>query len=359
MLLVMARRRLPLVARTARRLAALVWLRGDRHPGAVHGRTARLGDRRDRPPAVDRLRADAHLRRRLAHRQRAGGAGLTDRLWRWSTWSSARCGCSCPARADHRARGLRRPVDARAATGRPTAGAARPRRRRCSRDPDLPTIWFVLIGVLLVGYAVLDGFDLGVGMLSLFVGRSDDERGTLMRRHRPGLGWQRGLAAHDGWRPLRGLPARLCDGLLRLLPGADAAPAGAHHARGGDGVPPSPGRRRLAAAGTGVLRGLAAAGAAARGGAGQRARGLPLDATAQYPAACSACSTRSACSWGSGVAMFAMQGAAWLVLRTEGGLRHRARRVARWHGSLRGSVAGDHCLRLLDARSSSPTTAIR
>lgn len=40
---------------------------------------------------------------------------------------------------------------------------------------DLNTVWFLLFGVLLAGYAVLDGFDLGVGMLSLF-GRSDDER---------------------------------------------------------------------------------------------------------------------------------------------------------------------------------------
>ena len=33
---------------------------------------------------------------------------------------------------------------------------------------DLNTIWFVLVGVLVAGYAVLDGFDLGVGALSLF-----------------------------------------------------------------------------------------------------------------------------------------------------------------------------------------------
>jgi cytochrome d ubiquinol oxidase subunit II len=30
---------------------------------------------------------------------------------------------------------------------------------------DLPTIWFGLIGILLTGYAILDGFDLGIGML--------------------------------------------------------------------------------------------------------------------------------------------------------------------------------------------------
>jgi cytochrome d ubiquinol oxidase subunit II len=44
---------------------------------------------------------------------------------------------------------------------------------------DLNTIWFILIGVLFVGYAMLDGFDLGVGALHLFT-RSDDERRVML-----------------------------------------------------------------------------------------------------------------------------------------------------------------------------------
>jgi cytochrome bd ubiquinol oxidase subunit II len=40
---------------------------------------------------------------------------------------------------------------------------------------DLNLIWFVLVGVLFTGYAVLDGFDLGVGSLHLFV-RKDEHR---------------------------------------------------------------------------------------------------------------------------------------------------------------------------------------
>lgn len=39
----------------------------------------------------------------------------------------------------------------------------------------LSIIWFILLGVLLAGYAVLDGFDLGVGMLHPLA-RNDDER---------------------------------------------------------------------------------------------------------------------------------------------------------------------------------------
>ncbi len=44
---------------------------------------------------------------------------------------------------------------------------------------DLNTIWFILIGVLLAGYAILDGFDLGVGALHLLV-KKDEERRTLI-----------------------------------------------------------------------------------------------------------------------------------------------------------------------------------
>ncbi|HEY5909935.1 MAG TPA: cytochrome d ubiquinol oxidase subunit II [Verrucomicrobiae bacterium] len=44
---------------------------------------------------------------------------------------------------------------------------------------DLNLFWFVLLGVLLAGYAILDGFDLGVGILHLFV-RNDEERRIFM-----------------------------------------------------------------------------------------------------------------------------------------------------------------------------------
>jgi len=41
--------------------------------------------------------------------------------------------------------------------------------------PDLNTIWFILVGVLFTGYAILDGFDLGVGALHL-IARTDEDR---------------------------------------------------------------------------------------------------------------------------------------------------------------------------------------
>ena len=41
---------------------------------------------------------------------------------------------------------------------------------------SLNTAWFALIGVLWAGYFVLEGFDFGVGMLSLAIGRDDTDR---------------------------------------------------------------------------------------------------------------------------------------------------------------------------------------
>src|SRR5579863_10499094 len=42
-------------------------------------------------------------------------------------------------------------------------------------------IWFWLVAVMIVGYVVLDGFDLGVGVLHLFLARNESERRLLLR----------------------------------------------------------------------------------------------------------------------------------------------------------------------------------
>lgn len=44
---------------------------------------------------------------------------------------------------------------------------------------DLNVLWFILLGVLLTGYAILDGFDLGVGILH-FSAKTDEERRIFM-----------------------------------------------------------------------------------------------------------------------------------------------------------------------------------
>jgi cytochrome d ubiquinol oxidase subunit II len=44
----------------------------------------------------------------------------------------------------------------------------------------LKVIWWLFVGVLLVGFAVTDGFDMGVGTLLPFVGKSDEERRVII-----------------------------------------------------------------------------------------------------------------------------------------------------------------------------------
>jgi cytochrome bd ubiquinol oxidase subunit II len=44
---------------------------------------------------------------------------------------------------------------------------------------DLNTLWFLLLGVLLAGYAILDGFDFGVGVL-MPLARNDREKRVIM-----------------------------------------------------------------------------------------------------------------------------------------------------------------------------------
>lgn len=44
----------------------------------------------------------------------------------------------------------------------------------------LRVIWWVLVGVLLIGFAITDGFDLGVGALLTLIGKTDDERRVMI-----------------------------------------------------------------------------------------------------------------------------------------------------------------------------------
>jgi cytochrome d ubiquinol oxidase subunit II len=45
----------------------------------------------------------------------------------------------------------------------------------------LRNVWFILIGVLLAGYSILDGFDLGIGVLFPFLGKKEEEKEALIR----------------------------------------------------------------------------------------------------------------------------------------------------------------------------------
>ena len=72
----------------------------------------------------------------------------------------------------------------------------------------LRLIWWALLGVLLVGFAIFDGFDIGVAMLHPFVARSDLQRRVTLNTIGPV--WEGnqvwfilgGGAAFAAWPPL-------------------------------------------------------------------------------------------------------------------------------------------------------------
>ena len=45
----------------------------------------------------------------------------------------------------------------------------------------MPTLWFILVAFMLTMYILLDGFDLGAGIIHLFVARTDAERRLVLR----------------------------------------------------------------------------------------------------------------------------------------------------------------------------------
>ena len=49
----------------------------------------------------------------------------------------------------------------------------------------LRVIWWLLLGVLLIGFAITDGFDLGLGASFRFLGRTDAERRVLLQSFEP------------------------------------------------------------------------------------------------------------------------------------------------------------------------------
>ena len=49
----------------------------------------------------------------------------------------------------------------------------------------METVWFVIVAVMIAAYVVLDGFDLGAGIIYLLVGKTNDERRKVLRSISP------------------------------------------------------------------------------------------------------------------------------------------------------------------------------
>ena len=100
----------------------------------------------------------------------------------------------------------------------------------------LHILWFALLGVLLAGYGILDGFDLGVGILHLCV-RKDEERRVLMNSIGPLWDGNEVWLVVFGGAMFAAFPARLRGGVLRLLHAVHDDAGGADLPRRVDGVP--------------------------------------------------------------------------------------------------------------------------
>ncbi len=51
-------------------------------------------------------------------------------------------------------------------------------------------IWFWLVAIMITAYVVLDGFDLGAGILHLLIAKTDQERQHRDSHHWPRMGRQ-------------------------------------------------------------------------------------------------------------------------------------------------------------------------
>ena len=90
----------------------------------------------------------------------------------------------------------------------------------------LPVIWAALIGTAVAMYVILDGFDLGIGILFPFA-RNESERDQMMRIDRAVLGRQRDLAGARRRRIVGGIPESLCGHHAGALSAGDRDAAGA------------------------------------------------------------------------------------------------------------------------------------
>ena len=95
----------------------------------------------------------------------------------------------------------------------------------------IETLWFCLVAIMIAGYVVLDGFDLGAGIIHLFVARTDEERRQVLRSIGPVWdGNEVWLLAGRRDAVLR-VSRALCGGLQRILSGADDGAMAADSAR--------------------------------------------------------------------------------------------------------------------------------
>jgi len=194
---------------------------------------------------------------------------------------------------------------------------------------DLNTTWFLLVGVLIAGYAVLDGFDLGTGVLHLLT-RDERERRLMMNAVGPVWDGNEVWLLTGGGALFAAFPpvyATVFSGFylaFTLLLVALILRAVSFEFRG---KVASPGWRRAwdVAFGVGsavpaLLFGVAV---------GNVLRGLAMDATGIRTTLVGLLNPFALLIGLLGLVMFVLHGATWLGLKTEGALQER---MGRWAG---------------------------
>lgn len=79
-------------------------------------------------------------------------------------------------------------------------------------------VWFGLVAIMITEYVVLDGLDLGAGVLHLLIAKTDQERRIMLRSMGPL--WDDNEVWSRRRNPLFCLSLAVCDGLQRILSSA-------------------------------------------------------------------------------------------------------------------------------------------
>lgn len=196
----------------------------------------------------------------------------------------------------------------------------------------LQNAWYLLIGVLLVGYAILDGFDLGVGVLSPFIAKDEKERQLLVRAIGPFWDGNEVWLLTAGGALFAAFPpvyATVFSGFyLALMLVLYALILRAVSFEFGHRVESATWRRVWGWVFFGgslipaLLTGVAV---------GNVMRGVPLDVRGEFAGDFFTLLNPFALVVGlAGLAMFIMQGGAYLTVKTNGALAQRARNAAKW-----------------------------
>ncbi len=197
---------------------------------------------------------------------------------------------------------------------------------------NLPTLWFALIGVLWIGYFFLEGFDFGVGVLLPFLSRDDLDRRVIVNAIGPVWDGNEVWLLVAGGATFAAFPewyATLFSGFylaLFLILAALIFRGVAFELRGKD---PRPSWRAWwdraifwGSALPALLWGVALSNVL---------RGVPIDANGEWAGSFFDLLNPYALLGGvTSLLLFTLHGGVFLTLRTEGELRDRARRAARW-----------------------------